>query len=79
MVFIEWVDSQNVPGWSRGDPSEEPLLCKSVGWLTYLGKEATSLTGHLSVEEPEYHYGEMTIPTRAILKILVLDEPDTIS
>lgn len=69
LVFIEWLDSHYRPGWTLEDSATEPLVCKSVGWLIHDGDDAKVLAAHLSNEKCPQRCGDMTIPSRAILKI----------
>lgn len=69
LVLIEWLDSHHSPRWTTDPPSTEPLLCRSVGWLTHDGKDAKTLAPHITDEDTPQRAGEMTIPTRAIVKI----------
>lgn len=72
LVMIEWLDSHRTEGWHDDDPSENPLTCRSVGWLVYDGKDAKTVAPHMTDEEVPQRCGEMTIPSRAVLKIRTL-------
>jgi hypothetical protein len=72
LVLIEWVDSHHRSGWTTDTPCDEPLTCLSVGWLTYDGKKAKTLAPHVTAEEDRQRSGEMTIPSRAIMRMEVL-------
>jgi hypothetical protein len=76
LVLIEWVDSHGpVDGWRIIDNSiePEPLICESVGWLLYNGKNCKKVlphrAGYKSEGIDEQGRGELTIPTKAILAI----------
>lgn len=75
LVLIEWQDSHYVPGWHTNEPVKEPLLCRSVGWLMHDGEDAKTVASHLTDEEDPQRLGEITIPTRAVLRILLLSNP----
>jgi hypothetical protein len=79
LVYIEWVDSQGPTGtWrylneSPLEMKKEDLLCKSVGWLIYSGKDCKRIIPHLSGEGKELQgRGDLAIPSKAILKITEL-------
>lgn len=76
LVYIEWVDSHRSEGWHTDDPAQEPLLCRSVGWLVYDGEKAKTIAPHMTQEDDPQRCGEMTIPTSAVLKISVLHYPN---
>ena len=75
LVLIEWVDSHGpADGWSLIDEERsEPLICESVGWLKYNGKDCKTIVphkaGHKNNKIALQGRGELTIPTRAILKL----------
>ncbi|KKM27077.1 hypothetical protein LCGC14_1578350 [marine sediment metagenome] len=73
LVLVDWEDSHYIPEWHRGEPIKAPLYCRSVGWVVYQGTKAITLAAHMSVEEDPQRSGEMTIPTKAILKTRVLE------
>jgi hypothetical protein len=72
LVLIEWVDSHQVQRWTSEEPSQEPMLCRSVGWLIHDGKKAKTVCAHMTLETIPQRTGEMTIPTCAITKMTVL-------
>jgi len=79
LVLIEWLDSQGPIGtWrylneSSLEIGKEDLLCKSVGWLIYNGKDCKRIIPHLSGEGTEQQgRGDLAIPSKAILKITEL-------
>ena len=72
LVLIEWLDSHYVAGWHTDDPNEEPLTCRSVGWLLHDGPRAKTLAPHVTAEETPQRSGEMTIPTDAVVRVEVL-------
>lgn len=75
LVFIEWLDSHgSVEGWQViDDMKPEPLICESVGWLLYDGEECKKVlphkAGYRNKDIVHQGRGELTIPTKAILKI----------
>lgn len=74
LVLIEWVDSHFRPGWSRDTPCEAALTCLSAGFLTYDGKDAKTVSAHMTVEDDgdNQRSGDMTIPVCAIISMKVL-------
>lgn len=56
--------------------SAKPLVCKSVGWLAYDGKDCKVIVPHissLSEHAKPQGCGDMTIPTKAILRLATLN------
>jgi hypothetical protein len=80
LVLIEWQDSHGVSSeWqylSQCHPFA--LVCKSVGWLVYDGRDSKVIVPHLTNSEhaKQQGCGDMTIPTAAVLKIVNLKETD---
>jgi len=79
LVIIEWLDSFGCSSsWQPLDISTpKPMRVKSVGWLAYDGKDCKVVIPHLSSEAPpgetiRQGCGDMTIPTRSILKVTTL-------
>lgn len=85
LVMIEWEDSaQPIPGWSYLSSFEPPSIvkCVSVGWLIHDGDDVKALapniadlTGESSVQVS----GVIRIPTRCIVNVVSLQEPDLTS
>jgi hypothetical protein len=76
LVLIEWVDSHGtIEGWKPIDKEIKPelLVCESVGWLLYNGKDCKKIIPHKAGYKNEniIHQGrgDLTIPTKAIIKI----------
>ncbi len=81
LVLIEWVDSHGpVEGWKIIDEDAKPelLICESVGWLVYNGKDCKKIlphrAGYKNTTIIRQGRGEMTIPRRAIMKITELKQ-----
>lgn len=82
LVLIEWVDSHGtLEGWHILDKEElsaEPLKCHSVGWLFHDGADCKIIIPHIGGIEsnrlPLQGRGNLTIPTKAILKLSELEE-----
>lgn len=79
LVLIEWVDaSQAGSGWRSVDVVEsqnEPVRCRSVGWLLKRTKVTTTIAAHVSGEGQgirEFVNGDMTIPNSAIVRMRTL-------
>jgi hypothetical protein len=78
LVLIEWADSCGaIARWQYLDESEpEYVLCRSVGWLVYDGKDCKRIVPHLGRHsEPaarEQGCGDMTIPTSVITRMVDL-------
>jgi hypothetical protein len=77
LVLVEWQDSFGCSAdWQPVENVRaKPLVCRSVGWLAYDGKDCKVIVPHLSVapEASQHGCGEMTIPTKAIISIKTLD------
>ena len=71
LVMIEWEDSHYKPGWTRevGEGQKTAVHCTSVGWLIHDDSRAKVITAHISDEDDPQRCGDMTIPTRAIIKM----------
>lgn len=76
LVYIEWLDSQGPPGgWrflaeDKIESKKADLVCQSVGWLIYNGKDCKRIMPHLSGEGKDIQgRGDLVIPSKAILKI----------
>lgn len=81
LVLIEWEDSTGGSGNWGGIPREEPkpLVCRSVGWLVIDGARAKIVVPHMHDDNKELGTtrsgcGDMTIPARAVLRIVDLKE-----
>ncbi len=79
LVLIEWVDSHSSRGWQTFEELElmdEPLKCRSVGWLFYDGKDCKVIVPHIAGEKnaniAHQGNGDLSIPTKAIIKTTVL-------
>jgi hypothetical protein len=79
LVQIEWVDSQGSSDGGRFLREEElkktlaDLLCKSVRWLVYDGKDCKRIIPHLSGDGDGLQgRGDLAIPSRTIAKITEL-------
>lgn len=79
LVLIEWVDSfgcsahwQNIPD----SIAPKPMICKSVGWLFFDGADCKVIIPHLNDPDqdtaPQQGCGDMTIPTRSVIRIKTL-------
>jgi hypothetical protein len=75
LVLIEWVDSHGpVEGWRLlDDDKPELMICESVGWLVHDGKDCKTIVPHLAGHKNKHialqGRGDMTIPSRAIVKM----------
>jgi hypothetical protein len=78
LVMIEWEDSHGDGAWQglEGVTIEDrALVCRSVGWLALDGERAKVIVPHLSEQDagvPLQGCGILTIPTRAVLRIVPL-------
>ncbi len=79
LVLVEWLDSHSGRGWQDYDQLEraaELLYCRSVGWLVMETKECKVIVPHIAGEKNGdimlQCCGDMTIPTKAIVKLTVL-------
>ena len=71
LVVIEWLDTYCVPRWHSGEPEEEPLRCRSVGWLIHDGKKSKVIAASIADEGSNgfQRDTELTIPARAIVRL----------
>lgn len=79
LVLIEWEDSHSSGAWQQLDDTlaDRALVCRSVGWLVLDGKHAKVVAPHMNEQEPGVPLqgsGVMTIPSRAVLRIVALEE-----
>lgn len=79
LVLIEWEDSHGDGAWSdlSNGVEDRALVCRSVGWLVLDGERAKVVAPHMSEQEPGVPLqgsGIMTIPSRAVLRVLRLGE-----
>jgi hypothetical protein len=81
LVLVEWLDSHAGRGWQSVEQLEraaEPLYCRSVGWLVSERKDCKILVPHIAGEKNGdailLGCGDLTIPTRAIVKLVVLQQ-----
>ena len=79
LVLIEWLDSHAGRGWQALEDLEsasEPLYCQSVGWLVVERKDCKVIVPHIAGERNGDAMlqccGDLTIPTKAIVKLTVL-------
>jgi hypothetical protein len=78
LIMIDWLDSHASKGWQTLEDLEladQPLKCRSVGWLFKETKESKTIIPHLADKNNNMApqgCGDFTIPTRAILKVTVL-------
>ena len=85
LVMVEWEDSrQPSPGWvylASLDPVDA-VRCVSVGWLVEDGIKVKALApnmGDFSGESSVQVSGVIRIPTRCIVRVVELQEPDVIT
>jgi len=75
LVLVEWLDSRRGEGWVRLNELESSVTrCRSVGWIIAKDKQSVTLAGHLG-ENPDQCCGDLTIPKRAICRMIPLKEP----
>jgi len=85
LVIVEWVDSsQPQASWSflKDMPAPKAVQCVSVGWLVHRSEEVICLAPNMgdirSELESAQTSGNMTIPTRCVLKITCLGETSSL-
>ena len=82
LVFIEWVDSaQPISSWKHLSDFEThtAVKCASVGWLIYDGDDTKAVAPNMGGLENENNVqvsGVIRIPTRCVIKVSYLDEPE---
>lgn len=69
LVFIQWVDSSSVHGWSFDDPNVANLVVHSVGWIIAETSKSVVICSHITDEENPQRNSAMTIPRCSILSI----------
>jgi hypothetical protein len=80
LVCIEWEDSlAGTAGWSETSGAQPTaMVCRSVGWLVYDGKDCKLIVPHLSAPDhpnaKEQGCGDMTIPASSIRRIVKLEK-----
>ncbi len=80
LVIIEWVDSFGCGShWEdlAEDCEPKPMDCRSVGWLFRDGPDCKVIVphvGNLPDGASQQGCGEMTIPTKSILRMTDLGE-----
>ncbi len=81
LVLVEWLDSHSGKGWQTVEQLEratQPLYCRSVGWVVSESKDCKVIVPHIAGEKNGNTMlegcGDLTIPTKAIVKITVLRE-----
>ena len=81
LVYIEWIDSYGCSSdWNNLENCKpELLLCRSVGWLLHADKTCKVIVPHITQDQhdniAQQGCGEMTIPTKAVRKIVFLTIP----
>ena len=85
LVMIEWEDSaQPLPSWSHLAGFEAPgvIVCASVGWLILDDKKMKAIApnlGGFNSDDNLQVSGVIQIPTRCVLRITKLAEPDLVA
>jgi len=82
LVFVEWLDSYGCSStWqSIENCNPQAMVCYSVGWLLHDGKDCKVIVPHIT--DPNSNVvnrqgcGDMTIPVRAILRLVDLPAAD---
>lgn len=80
LVYVEWVDSYGCSSaWEQlSGCSPKVMTCKSVGWLLHKDAATTVIVPHVSEgleNAPQQGCGDMTIPTRAVVRLAELSVP----
>ena len=78
LVLVEWEDSFGCASdWERLDGCKPQVqTCRSVGWMLYNGDDCKVIVPHVAPKSG-HGCGDMTIPTRAIVRIAELAEAAT--
>jgi len=75
LVLVEWADSCGaIARWQYLDETEpEYIVCHSVGWLVYDGKDCKRIVPHVGLhtgpDASAQGCGDMTIPTSVIISM----------
>jgi hypothetical protein len=76
ILYVEWVDSMNSPGWRRSDDLDDasrPARCCSVGFVVRDTRDALTLALNHCRDEGTSPYADlMTIPRVANRRRVVL-------
>jgi len=82
LVFVEWTDSYGCSAtWQslEDSGSAQTLICRSVGWLFRDDKNCKVIVPHMSDGDPlgipSQGCGDMTIPSKSILRMVTLSDP----
>jgi len=78
LVYIKWEDSHGVSSdWQYiNGANPRVVICQSVGWLIHDGEKCKLIVPHLTQSDHVKRQvcGDMTIPTAAVVKMVVLKE-----
>lgn len=81
LVLVEWLDSYGCSSvWQNlTDDAPPVMVCRSVGWLLHDTDDCKVIIPHLSdASHPQTERaqgcGDMTIPTRAVIRLVDLHE-----
>ena len=79
LVLIEWEDSFGCSErWQiiKEQVNAKPMICQSVGWLVQDDKEVKVVVPHMTKSDNVdlQGCGDMTIPTKAVVRIVELRE-----
>ncbi len=80
LVLVEWIDSYGCsPAWEPlSDCQPKIMQCRSVGWLLHDDDDCKTIVPHVSADHDSaapQGCGDMTIPAKAIVRIVDLAEP----
>lgn len=75
LVLVEWMDSFGCSSeWTTlSECNPEPMICRSVGWLLHDADDLKVIVPHIS-KDSNQGCGDMTIPTKAIVRLVDLHE-----
>lgn len=75
LMMVEWLDAHAGRGWLTADQianADEPLYCRSVGWLVAKTADCMVLVPHISGQKSGEPFmtgcGDLTIPRKAIVR-----------
>lgn len=76
LVLVEWIDSYGcASSWEHfANTQPKVMTCKSVGWLLHDNDDCKTIVPHIA-DDPDQGCGDMTIPAKAITRMVDLQVP----
>lgn len=67
--MVLWEDSNYRTGWTRGEVDGRALRIVSIGFMCHKDKDSITLSANMSIEDDQQRCGDMTIPTRCVVRM----------